>query len=341
MEAWLWRALAIGLVLGLWKLAFLLAGESWQVALCIPVGRKHEGRWQALVLTWYGILSACAYTVATMVFFFLLTAAGASLASVMAVTALVLGVCMPASRIVAGIVEGMRTTLTVGGAVFVALFVAPGAAWIAQGLWGGALWPVTLAAMGVAYALGEGVGRLACCSFGCCYGRPVESLPQPWRRLVAPWAVSFGGATKKAAYASSLEGVPLVPVQGMSAVVLTLAAWGGVEALAVGRPDVALVVAAALPQVWRVVSEMWRADFRGFGRVSPYQRMAVAGAVWTMVLAWMAGPGAPINLSQGWQVFGAPWAWALWAAVWVASLLFTGVSRVLGGWVDIWVRQAA
>lgn len=341
MEAWLWRALAVGVVLGLWKVSFLLAGESWQVALCIPVGQKQQGRWQALVLTWYGVISACAYTAATMVLFFLLTAAGASLTSLMAVSALVLGVCMPASRVVAGIVEGMRTTLTVGGAVFVALFVAPVAAWIAQRFWGGAPWAVTLAAMGVAYALGEGVGRLACCSFGCCYGRPVKDIPQPWQRLFVPFAISFAGAIKKAAYASSLEGVPLVPVQGMSAVILTLAAWGGVEALAAGRPDVALVVAAAFPQIWRVVSEVWRADFRGFGRVSAYQRMALAGAVWTLVLAWVAGPGMPLDLSQGWRVFGEPWAWGLWGAVWVTSLLFTGLSRVLGGWVDIGIRQTS
>ena len=33
----------------------------------------------------------------------------------------------------------------------------------------------TLAALAVGYAFGEGIGRLACISYGCCYGKPLRT----------------------------------------------------------------------------------------------------------------------------------------------------------------------
>ena len=33
---------------------------------------------------------------------------------------------------------------------------------------------IVLAALAIGYILGEGLGRLACLSFGCCYGKPLD-----------------------------------------------------------------------------------------------------------------------------------------------------------------------
>lgn len=339
MTPWLWRLGAVAGLAGLWWASRALAGARWQVAACIPVAQEADGRWRAVNLTWYGILSAVAYSLAVALAVALGAGLGSSLGAMLAMAGVVLAVCMPASRVVAWLVEGKSATLTVGGAVFVALWVTPLAAWLAQSWWGGAPWPAALAAVAVAYALGEGVGRLACCSFGCCYGRPVASLPQPWQRWLAPVAVRFWGPTKKAAYASGLEGVPLVPIQGMTAVVHGLAAWAGAEALVAGQSGLALVLGGAVPLLWRVASEFLRADFRGTARFSAYQRMALAGAAWVVLVAWWApAVSAAFDAGAALAAVLSPAALATVALVFLVSLVYTGISRVTSAQVALCVR---
>jgi prolipoprotein diacylglyceryltransferase len=115
-------------------------------------------------------------------------------------------------------------TLTVGGAVFGGLLISP---WIVHllnmqaGTFLGYNVPVlpTMAAMAIAYGVGEGTGRLACISFGCCYGKSVNDLPSGLRKLLSPIGMTFSGKTKKIAYAHSLDGHAVVPIQAMTAIV--------------------------------------------------------------------------------------------------------------------------
>jgi hypothetical protein len=340
MSIWVLRGAAVAVLAVMWWLSRVLAQARWQVAACIPVRQDADGSWQAVNLTWYGIVSAVAYTLAVGTLVFLGVGLGGSMASLLAMVAAVLAVCMPASRLVAAWVEGKRATLTVGGAVFVALWLVPVVAWGVRQYWGGLPpWPQVLAASAVAYALGEGVGRLACCSFGCCYGRRVEELPAPWLRLATPLAVRFWGATKKAAYASGLEGVALVPVQGMATVVHGLAAWMGAEALAAGDVDLALAWAGIVPLAWRVVSEFLRADFRGNARFSAYQWMAVVGMVWIGGILGLV-PATEIRF-DGSAALGAlshPGTLLALLGVFVVSLAYTGISRVTAACVHLRVR---
>lgn len=95
----------------------------------------------------------------------------------------VLLVCLPAATWVARLVEGKQCTFTVVGAFFVGIFTAPAVivAWNALLPKAGfAPVPMTpaLAAIMIAYAFGEGVGRFACISFGGFYGVALpESAP--------------------------------------------------------------------------------------------------------------------------------------------------------------------
>ena len=59
-------------------------------------------------------------------------------------------------------------TFTVGGASFVGIILAPLIVWMFNVTLDKSI-PIVpfLAAVSIAYALGEGVGRLACISFGC------------------------------------------------------------------------------------------------------------------------------------------------------------------------------
>jgi Phosphatidylserine decarboxylase len=77
------------------------------------------------------------------------------------------------------------------------------------------------------YALGEGLGRLACLSFGCCYGRPVAASHPLYQRLFARRHVTFSGRNKKAVYEGRLDHEPLIPIQAVTAVVYVGAALVG------------------------------------------------------------------------------------------------------------------
>ena len=62
----------------------------------------------------------------------------------------------------------------------------------------------TMGAIFIAYAFGEGIGRLACISFGCCYGKPLSECNPLIERIFQRWNFAFQGKTKKIAYASIL-----------------------------------------------------------------------------------------------------------------------------------------
>ncbi len=210
---------------------------------------------------------------------------GSPLAGTAALAAAMLSFCIPASRLVARLVEKKAHTFTVGGAVFVGVLMAP---WIVVVLnrtmgveWGFYVSPAAaLAAFAIAYAFGEGLGRLACVSFGCCYGRPLNDAP-PWlARLFAKHSFSFYGKTRKIAYAGGLEGERVLPVQALTAIIHVGCGLCSIVLFLHCRFVEAFVVTMAVTQGWRVLSELLRADYRGAGKVSAYQVMGVIGILY-------------------------------------------------------------
>ena len=156
--------------------------------------------------------------------------------------------CLPASRLVAAIVEKKSSTYTIAGAAFVAAMLLPPVVWLGAkylAAWGLTLYAVpTLAAAAIAYALAEAIGRLACMSFGCCYGMPLRDASPGLAKVFRHFNTVFHGETKKAAYASGLQEEPLIPVQALTSVVFTLSGLIGLvffvcPVLAAGRagPD--------------------------------------------------------------------------------------------------------
>jgi prolipoprotein diacylglyceryltransferase len=198
--------------------------------------------------------------------------------------------------------------------------------------------PVT-SAMAVAFVLGEGFGRLACISFGCCYGKPVAALPPVWRRLFRGLGVAFHGHTKKIAYASGLEGVRVVPIQATSAVVLTLLALSGTLLHLAERFRTALLVTLVGALVWRFVSELLRADDRGGGKVSAYQWLSLVSVVYVAGIAviFEPAPGTHVVLESGLTTLWQPAALLLLQAVGIAIFLYTGRSLVTGSTISFHV----
>ena len=145
----------------------------------------------------------------------------------------VLLVCIPASRIVAGLVERKQNTFTVAGAAFAATIILPWVVLAARPLAARFLnreIPIvpTFAAMAIAYALGESIGRLACLSFGCCYGMPLRDAKPAVAKLFQKHNLVISGSTKKAAYASGLAGEPLIPVQAITSAIFAVSGIVGV-----------------------------------------------------------------------------------------------------------------
>jgi len=311
-----------------------LPQERWQFIATLPLVKDADGQWRGVNLTYYGFFSAAAYVVAVVVLLTLLGAVGIPSGQILALVIGVLLVCVPASRIVAGIVERKRHTFSVAAAFFVALFAVPLAVFglnlaandAKQAL---PFLPV-MAAAAIAYAFGEGLGRLGCISFGCCYGKRLEETPRWVQKLFARWHFVFLGRTKKIAYAGGLDGARVLPVQGLTALLYVTAGLLGFWLFLRGREGIAFVIAIAVTQLWRLYSETLRADYRGGRQVSAYQWMAVAGIVYAGLAGWLlpAFPHPRPDLLAGAATLWHPGMLLFLQVLWAVIFIYTGRSSV-------------
>jgi hypothetical protein len=324
----------------------VLPQEQWQIAAAIPVAKTDAGAWHGLNLTYYGVFHAVAYGAGVAMMLVLLGAVGVPLPGTITMVVLLLAFCVPASTLVARLVERKAARFTVGGATFVGLVVGP---WIL--VWSnhtlgpllGFEIPVAagLAAAAIGYALGEGVGRLACVSFGCCYGKPLSRISPRLRRLFERYSFVFTGQTKKVAYEGGLEGEKVVPIQAMTAVIFVATALIAAEVFLRGHHRTALAVAVAVTQGWRALSETLRADYRGSGRISAYQVMAVLAIVYlvTALPFVPAGVGLQADIVAGLRVLWDPWVILFLQGLCLAIFLHTGRSVVTAATLSFHVRH--
>lgn len=197
-----------------------------------------------------------------------------------------------------------------------------------------------LAALSVSYAFGEGTGRLACISFGCCYGKLLSESRPLVRRLFENRSFIFFGKTRKIAYASGMDGKKVIPVQAITSVLFIGAGLVGTLLFLQSRFVAALLFTVLVTQGWRAFSETLRADYRGEGRLSAYQFMALSSAVYVAALPFLL-PLAPSpvvpDLTAGLALIWAPEP--LLAIQVLAFLVFihTGRSMVTGSMLSFHV----
>jgi hypothetical protein len=336
---------ALTLALYLWWGFRFLPGERWQIIATIPAIKSERGDWLGINFTWYGLLTANAYLVAVMVLLILLGSIGVPPYATAFLTAAMLGCCVPASRFVARIVEKKAHTFTVGGAVFVGIIVTP----LIIVLLNRAIGPhlgfhiplvAAYAAIAIAYAFGEGLGRLACISFGCCYGKPVPSDNGLLSRLFTGRGFSFFGHTKKAVYADGLEAVELIPVQALTAMLYTVCALSAAALFLASHHTAAFLLAAGITQGWRSFSETLRADYRGEGTVSAYQIMGIVGMLYAVVMVKLSGveQSTPAELANGISSLWHPALILFLQAIWIIIFLYTGRSTVTGATINFHVH---
>ena len=322
-----------------------LPGERWQILATVPVAQELTG-WRGLNLTGYGAMLATAVILGIGFVLALTAATSQALAPVLALLALLIGLCVPAARLVAGWVEGKRHTFTIGGAFFLGLLATPVAIWLVNAGCRLLGWPplameAVLAALAIGYMLGEGLGRLACISFGCCYGKPLAQCGRLAARLLNPVAFVFNGPTKKAVYEGGLAGVKLLPVQGLTSILYTAAALGSSWLYLHGHFRAAFLVSLLVSQCWRVLSEMLRADFRGFAAITAYQKMGLAAVILGSALGLLLPAQAKVQpaIAAGLSLLGNPWLILAGQALWLALFLYFGRSTVTGATIVFTVHQ--
>ena len=340
--------LLLGLLLFLlFRWAFRhLPHEKWQILAVVPRHKTDARYWQGLNLTYYGFFVASAYTFALSILLVLLHTTGMNLIGVGFIMLAMLAVCLPAARIIARIVEKKPGTNTVAGASFVGLLLLPWLVYFTNLTLG--RWMdfhisllIMLAAVSTAYAFGEGIGRLACISFGCCYGKPLENCSGWISSLFRNFHMTFTGPTKKATYVGDLEGKPLVPIQALTAMVCCLAGLVGVYLFLSGFFMTAALLTFTVTQGWRLLSEIWRADYRGGQRFSAYQRMTVASLLYIIpVLLLTYSPDLhPADIAEGLEVLWQPETIIGLQLVWMAVFLYTGRSQVTTAGLEFFVEK--
>jgi prolipoprotein diacylglyceryltransferase len=322
-----------------------LPRERWQIIGSVPTRKNSDGLWDCLNLTYYGLFNALAYTFATATAFALMASLGAAPLGIAVTAVVLLGICMPASKLIARMVERKKATFSVGGAAFVGIVVGPWLIATLKLLAGTQLrldLPVmaAMAALAIAYAFGEGIGRLACISFGCCYGRPLTDLPAAWQRILAPLCFIFEGKTRKIAYASGLDGQRVIPIQAMTAVLYVLSGIVGLGLFFNGCYRSALLETLLFTQLWRFFSEFLRADFRGERKISAYQIMGLISCAYAVgvVFLFPALPGHRPDLARGLAGLWRPEVLLFLEGLAVVIFLYTGRSQVTGATVRFHVR---
>jgi hypothetical protein len=312
-----------------------LPREEWQMLAAVPVEKRDCDDWHGVNLTYYGLLIAVSCAFSSAVALVLMGSVGIPGRVGLAIIGVMLVVCIPMSRIVARVVEKRLHTLTIAGPAFLGIVAAPGIVWLADIV----LEPLTgtripmlpvLAAFSVAYAMGEGLGRLACISFGCCYGKPLVECHPMLQRLLSRYGFVFSGKTKKISYESGLDGEPVVPIQAMTSSLFVGTGVVGIFLFLRGLFAESLIVTLTITQAWRIVSETLRSDYRGEGSWSAYQGLAAVAILYGVGIYFLAPRSTidPADLVQGLGSLWDPVVILLLQVVFAATFLWTGRSTV-------------
>jgi prolipoprotein diacylglyceryltransferase len=323
-----------------------LPGERFQMLASIPVRPDGKGRWQGMNLTWYGLLLASAAIIGMSYTLLLCLSASLALAPLLALLAAIIVLCVPSARWIARLVEKKEYTFTIGGAFFCGLVSTPLVILLVNACCSFLGFPtlpmqIVLAALAIGYILGEGLGRLACISFGCCYGKPLHRCGKILSFLFAQTALVFSGPTKKAVYEGNLAGIKLIPIQGITSLIYTTTALVGCFLFLTGKYRSAFLLCLCVSQIWRVISEIFRSDFRGLGSISAYQKMGIIAVLYGSLLCLVTPvPSQPLpDILTGFKSLVNPLLIFSLQTIWCILFLYFGRSQVTGSTLEFEVHH--
>jgi hypothetical protein len=320
--------------------------EQWQIISCFPYKKLSNGSWLGWNLTWYGFFNAIAILFAVSILIILLGAVSTPIIACLFILTMLLLICLPAAKILAFLIEKKQNTYTVGGASFIGILTVPCIVFLIK-LAGDNLFDfkisviAILSAMSIAYAFGEGFGRLACVSFGCCYGKPLKELSPFFQNIFRRYNFIFIGKAKKIAYAHGLDGQQVIPIQAVTTLIYSLIGIIGCYLFLKGFIASAFILTLTVTQIWRFLSEFLRADYRGKGTISAYQIMALSSCLYGLVVAYIFHetqrhkPDLVLGLSSLWN----PALLLFLMALWIVTFFYTGKSKITAALIDIKVNE--
>jgi hypothetical protein len=237
--------------------------------------------------------------------------------------------------------EGKQCTFTIAGAFFVGIFVAPFVLYSLNAYLPAAGYPAVpivpaLAAIMIAYAFGEGLGRLACISFGCCYGVALLESHPLLRLVFDHWHFVFSGSMKKISYASGMEGRQVVPIQAITCLLYVSVGLSATLLFLKGAYALAFVSSMTVTQGWRTLSEVLRADYRGDGKISAYQVMGILAIVFAIAVTILLPTDRILvpDLAAGIEAVWRPEVFLLLQAIWGIVFIVFGKSMVTGAHIS-------
>ena len=316
--------------------------EKWQILWSVPQKKLDNGSWQGTNFTFYGVFNATGITLATIIMFILMGALKFPVKGVLFIALGIFAVSLPSAKILAYLVEKKHNTFSVGGASFMGIIIAPWIAWIAVE-WVNITFPIMgiLASLSISYAFGEGVGRLACISFGCCYGKSLENSGKWMKRIFQKHHFVFYGNTKKISYAHGLDGHAILPIQAVTSVIFCFSGITGLFLFVNGFFSAAFLEVLTITQIWRFVSEFFRYDYRGKGSISIYQILSITALIYGFMIFFFF-PAVEYHtpkLVDGFNMLWDPLLIVFFQLLWVGTFIFLGRSQVTGAILDFQVHQ--
>ena len=323
-----------------------LPDERWQFLASVPIVKDVRGHWHGLNFTYYGLLTANTLVFGVALLIVLFGALHIPTTLALSVILVVLSVCLPAAKWIARVVERKPCTFTIAGAFFVGILVAPAVIYCFNAFLpslGVRPIPVipALAAVLIAYSFGEGLGRLACISFGCCYGALLSEAHPVLQRLFDQWHFTFSGKMKKISYASAMDGKRVIPIQAVTAVMYLTVGLVSLLLFLYARFTAAFVLTMIVTQGWRALSETLRADYRGGGKTSAYQIMGLLAILFalTMSVFTSASASSKPDLLTGLETVWHPVMVILLQGLWAVIFLMFGKSMVTGAEISFHLRE--
>ncbi len=320
-----------------------LQGERWQFLATVPLRKGDGAAWDGLNLTYYGFFCATATGVGAAIFLLLLQSLQVSFVSTLILAGVLLLTGTVAARAVARIVEKKMHTFTVSGAFFAGFLVTPIVLFALSTFSPSRALPVipVLAALMISYAIAESIGRLACISFGCCYGKRVIDMPAWGQKLLKRFSFTFRGETKKIAYEAGWKDVSVVPIQAITSLVYAGAGLLGLYLFFIEQFAAAFLVTTIVTIGWRFVSEMLRADYRGQGKISKYQWFSLIAIGLGIGFTFVFDNGSAISpdVNMGLNGLWNPMVLLLLQALWIGIFLYMGRSSITGSSISFHVHK--
>lgn len=326
-----------------WSFAHL-PEEKWQILATLPYKKTEDGEWIGINFTYYGLFTAISYVISIFMFMFLLASIGIKPTNSFFLILIMLVICIPSSRLIAYLVEGKRYNFTVGGASFIGIILAPILLYAINKIDLQLFkFPFleTLAAMAIAYAFGEGTGRLACISFGCCYGKPVSEIDGIVKKFFEKWHFVFTGKTKKAVYAGGLENVKLIPIQAITAILNISIAIIATILFLYSYFVASILFVILFGQLWRFISEFLRSDYRGSGNISIYQKMSLISIFYLFIVVLFNSTHSFIkpDFMTGFEFMLSPENIIFLEIIGIINFIYTAKSSVTGSIIRFHVIQ--